>query len=314
MVANIKYVHNAKYQTNKQLINMNISEHIGKFIQEMNRRNYSRNTIDNYSNCVKIFFEQSNKDHPKNINEQDIKDFLSKPSMVNTQRGYHSAIKKFYEIVMGQKDKFKYIPYARKEQKLPIVLSQAEIQAMFSACENTKHKVVLSLLYACGLRVSELLNLRWQHIDRSRMIINIIAAKGKKDRQVMLPQSLIPLLEKYYHEYKPKNFVLNGQFSEQYSDTSVNQVIKQLAKKAGINNKRVYTHLMRHCSFTHMVEAGIDINLIQRLAGHSSVKTTAIYTHISHNLISKIKSPLEYIDIGSQNPTTPPVQAPRRRG
>ena len=120
-----------------------------------------------------------------------------------------------------------------------------------------------------------MLNLKWQHIDRSRMIINIIAAKGKKDRQVMLPESLIPLLEKYY---------LNGQFALQYSDTSVNQVVKQLAKKAGIKNKRVYTHLMRHCSFTHMVEAGTDINL-----GHANVKTTAIYTHISHNLISKIK-------------------------
>ena len=167
---------------------------------------------------------------------------------------------------------------------------------MFNACENTKHKVILSLLYACGLRVSELLNLRWEHIDRSRMIINIIAAKGKKDRQVMLPESLIPLLEKYYFDYKPKTFVLNGQFSEQYSETSVNQVVKQLAAKAGIN-KRVYTHLMRHCSFTHMVEAGTDINLIQRLAGHANVKTTAIYTHISHNLISKIRSPLDSINI-----------------
>lgn len=88
---------------------MNVSEHVNKFIQEMKRRNYSNNTIDNYANCVKIFFEQSKKDHPKNINEQDIRDFLSKPAMVNTQRSYHSAIKKFYEIILGQKDKFKYI-------------------------------------------------------------------------------------------------------------------------------------------------------------------------------------------------------------
>ena len=129
------------------------------------------------------------------------------------------------------------------------------------------------------------------------MIINIIAAKGKKDRQVMLSESLVPLLIEYYRHYKPKEYVLNGQFSLQYSETSVNQVIKQLAKKAGIDNKRVYTHLIRHCSFTHMVEAGIDINLIQRLAGHANVKTTGIYTHISHNLISKIKSPIESITI-----------------
>jgi len=275
---------------------MNISEHQQNFIQEMKRRNFAKNTIDNYASCIAHFFSQSKKDHPKNINEQDIKEFLGAIKQTNTQRNYHSAIKKFYDVCLGQKEKFKYIPYARKDGKLPIVLSVDEIQKMFTACENTKHKVILALLYSCGLRVSELINLKWQHIDRIRMIINIIQAKGNKDRQVMLTPQLIPLLEKYWNEYKSKEYVLNGQFGIQYSDRSVGEVIKQLAKKAGIN-KRVYTHLMRHCSFTHMVENGTDINLIQKLAGHSSVKTTAIYTHISHNIISKIQSPLSNIQI-----------------
>lgn len=167
---------------------------------------------------------------------------------------------------------------------------------MFDACTNLKHKVILSLLYACGLRVSELINLKWSHIDRSRMIINIIAAKGNKDRQVMLTDSIISLLENYFRAYKPKEYVLNGQFEIQYSDRSVNEIMKSLAAKAVIN-KRVYTHLIRHCSFTHMVENGVDINLIQRLAGHASVKTTAIYTHISHNIVSKIQSPIANIKI-----------------
>lgn len=270
---------------------MRISEHIAIFVQEMTRRNYCKNTIDNYASCVKVFFEQSEKDHPKNITESDIKLFLSKPNMANTQRNYHSAIKKFYEICMNQPEKFRYIPYARKEQKLPIVLSQAEIQRMFNVCENLKHRVILALLYSTGLRVSELINLKWGHIDRSRMVINILAAKGKKDRQVMFPQAIIPLLEKYYKQYRPKEYVLNGQFELQYSERSVGQVVKGLAAKAGIS-KKVWTHLIRHCSFTHMVEAGTDINLIQRVAGHSSPKTTAIYLHTSHNLISKIQSPI----------------------
>ena len=107
---------------------------------------------------------------------------------------------------------------------------------------------------------------------------------------------LLPLLTKYYLEYKPKEYILNGQTNLQYSDRSVGEVVKQLATKAGIS-KRVYTHLMRHCSFTHMVENGTDINLIQKLAGHSNVKTTMIYTHISHNHISKIQSPLSNIKI-----------------
>lgn len=276
---------------------MNISEHINHFIQEMKRRNLSQNTIDQYVSCVKVFFEQSPKDHPKNINEQDIRDFLAQPRMVNTQRNYHSAIKKFYDICMGQKDKFKYLPYARKERKLPIVLSQQEVQNMFSVCENIKHKVILALLYSCGLRVSELINLKWEHIDRSRMIINILQAKGKKDRQVMLTPKMIPLLENYYRQYRSRLYVLNGWKNElQYSERSVGQVVQKIARKAGIS-KKVWTHLMRHCSFTHMVEAGTDINLVQKLAGHSSVKTTNIYLHISHNLISGIKSPLEGIEL-----------------
>lgn len=275
---------------------MNISEHTDNFIQEMKRRNFSKNTIDNYSSCIKYFFGQSKKDHPKNINEQDIKTFLGTLKQTNTQRNYHSAIKKFYDVCLGQKEKFRYIPYARKDGKLPIVLSVYEVQKMFSVCENSKHKVILALLYSCGLRVSELINLKWSNIDRSRMIINIIQAKGKKDRQVMLTPELIPLLEKYWAEYKSKEYVLNGQFQFQYSDRSVGEVVKQLAAKSGIN-KRVYTHLLRHCSFTHMVENGTDINLVQKIAGHSSVKTTNLYLHISHNHISKIKSPLSDINL-----------------
>lgn len=275
---------------------MNISEHIGKFEQEMKRQGYSKNTIENYSSCLNVFFSKSTKDHPKNINENDIIDFLSNCIQINTQRNYHSAIKKFYAICLHQKDKFKHIPYAKQSKKLPIPLSQEEVQKMFSACENLKHKVILAILYSCGLRVSELINLKWNNIDRSRMIINIIKGKGNKDRQVMLDASLIPLLEKYYREYKTKTYVLAGQFSDQYSQTSVNQVMKQLATKA-LLNKRVYTHLMRHNCFTHMVENGTDINLIQKLAGHSNVKTTLIYTHISHNLISKIQSPLGAINL-----------------
>lgn len=207
-----------------------------------------------------------------------------------------SALKLFYSLTGRQPLKFKYIEYPRSEKKLPIVLSQDEIQRMFDVCENIKHRVILAILYGCGLRVSELINLKWEHIDRSRMIINIIAGKGKKDRQVMLPGSLISLFEQYYKQYKPETYVLNGQFSNQYSETSVGAVIKQLAAKAGIK-KRVYTHLMRHCSFTHMVESGTDINLIQRLAGHNNVKTTAIYLHLSDSTISKIQSPVSRMRI-----------------
>lgn len=279
---------------------MNIAEHADNFIQEMYRGNYSKNTVENYSSCIKHFFSQSTKDHPKNINEQDIKDFLRNITEVNTQRNYHSAIKKFYDICLNQKNKFKYIPYAKKNNKLPIVLSVDEIQKMFSVCENLKHKVILALLYSCGLRVSELINLKWDHIDRSRMIINILQAKGNKDRQVGLNDKLIKILTDYYREYKPKEYILNGQFPNKelrYSERSVGEVVKQLATKVGIDNKRVYTHLIRHCHATHLLENGTDLSIIQKLLGHSNIKTTQIYTHISHNHISKIPSTLNAIKL-----------------
>ena len=277
---------------------MNIPKYIDEYAKEMKRRNYCDNTIKNYKSnlgCFFLFFKD--KEHPSHVNEQGIKLYLAKFDEPNTQRSHHGAIKLFYEICMHQPYKFKYIPYCHKSNKLPIPLSQEEVQRMFNVCENTKHKVILAILYSCGLRVSELLNLKWQHIDRSRMVIHILQAKGKKDRQVMLPEDLIPLLEKYYREYKSTVYVLNGQGSLQYSSRSVGEVVKDLARKAEIKNKRVYTHLMRHNCFTHMVEEGTDINLIQKLAGHSSVKTTAIYTHISHNVISKIKSPINGIKL-----------------
>ena len=127
------------------------------------------------------------------------------------------------------------------------------------------------------------------------MIINIIKGKGCKDRQVMLSEKIIPLLEKYWRKYKSDTYVFNGQNSIQYSKKSVGEVVKKSAIKANIN-KRVYTHLMRHNCFTHMVESGTDINLIQKIAGHNDVKTTMIYVQISDNLIKNIQSPIENIN------------------
>ena len=278
---------------------MKIPKHTETFVKEMERRGYASNTITNYTSNIHMFFKFfENKEHPLHLNETDIKEYLGQFTQFNTQRSHHGAIKLYYNICLGQKEKFKFIPYVRKEKKLPIVLSVEEIQRMFDVCENLKHKIILALLYSCSLRVSELLNLKWSHIDRSRMIINIVQAKGFKDRQVGLNDKLIQLLTEYYKQYKSIEYVLNGQSgTPQYSKESVLQVVKNLAAKAGIKNKRVYTHLIRHCSATHMVENGIDLNIIQRLLGHSSVKTTALYAHISHNLISRVPSPLQSIQL-----------------
>ena len=276
---------------------MQIRKWIDKYSIDIRLIYNSENTRKNYESQVACFLSHfKNEIEPKSIDNEKIKLWLLEAKTINTRKHRLCAINSFYKITVGMPTKIQKIPYPKAGKKLPIVLSQSEIQRMFDVCENLKHKTILSLLYACGLRVSELINLKWSHIDRSRMVINIIAGKGAKDRQVMLPSALIPLLEKYYREYKSKDYVLNGQKEIQYSDRSVLQVIKQLADKAHIN-KRVYTHLIRHCSFTHMCESGVDINLIKKIAGHNNVKTTMIYTHISHNTISSINSPINRINI-----------------
>jgi len=275
---------------------MNITEHINYFIQEMKRRNYAQNTIDVYVPCLKQFFAWAKADHPKNISAEIIRTYLAGFNQPNTQRANHSAIKKFYSICLHQENKFRYLPYARKQKKLPIILSQDEVQAIFNACVNLKHKTIMALMYATGMRVGEVINLKPQHIDSSRMVINIIQGKGAKDRQVMLPEPLLQLLRQYFRQYRPVEFLFNGQDSTQYSERSINQFLKHYAGQAGIK-KRVYAHLFRHSCFTHMVEGGIDINLIQKLAGHSNIKTTMIYCHISDKLISGINSPFSQIQL-----------------
>ena len=267
------------------------------FREEITRKGYRKNSIDNYVSCIESFlrhFENTAKE-PKEINEQQIKTYLAKFRTHNTQRANHSAIKCFYKYTIKQPNKFRYIEYCKRERRMPIVLSAQEVQSIFDACQNIKHKSIISLLYSAGLRVSEVINLRIKDIDSTRMIINIINAKGGKDRQVMLSKSVLDLLRKYYIQYNPTEYLFNGQNSLQYSERSINQFLKNYAEAAGIKNKRVYAHLFRHTSFTHMVENGTDINLIQKLAGHSNVKTTMIYTHISHNLISNIQSPISGI-------------------
>lgn len=277
---------------------MDIRKWHDKYSRDIQLVYNSNATQENYKSQVLCFLNYFKDEvEPKSIDNDKIKNWLLEANTINSRKHRLCAINSFYKITVLMPSKISKIPYPKSEKKLPIVLSQDEVQRMFDVCENLKHKVIMALLYSTGMRVSELINLKWEHIDRSRMIINIIAGKGKKDRQVMLTRELIPLLTSYYLEYKSKVYVLNGWKEEpQYSERSVGEVVKQLATKAGIN-KRVYTHLMRHNAFTHMLEHGVDISLIQRLAGHSSPKTTQIYTHISGNLISKTYSPINGIQI-----------------
>ncbi len=266
------------------------------FVQWMRVKGLAESTISNYSSQVRSFGHHfRDVDRFRNITSEQIMDYLLTKIATNSQRHAHSAIKLFYTNIVKQPLKFKHIPYAKKEKKLPRPLEADQIMSMLKVCYNTKHKVILYLLYGCGLRIQELIDLKWSHIDRASGVIYVIQGKGKKDRKVQLYPDLIHLLEDYYKEFRSEcrgnPYVLKGQVKQQYTQSSINQVLKQLAKKAGIK-RNVHAHLLRHSYASHLLESGIDLRTIQELLGHYSSKTTEIYTHVSVKRIASIPSPM----------------------
>jgi len=262
----------------------------------MRAKGMAESSISNYSSQIKSFLIHfKHVEKCRLITSEQIIEYLTTKIQSNTRRHAHSAIKLFYTNIVKQPMKFRYIPYAKKERKLPQPLEVCEIKRMMSVCNNTKHKVILYILYGCGLRIGELINLKWSHIDRSAGIIYIIQGKGKKDRKVMLFPELISLLENYYKEYKSEcrlsPYILKGQKAHQYSQTSINNVLKSIAKKAGIK-RNVHAHIFRHSHASHLLESGIDLRTIQELLGHENFSTTTIYTHVSKKRIASIPSPV----------------------
>ena len=199
----------------------------------------------------------------------------------------------FFKTIKGSKLITEQIERPRPEHKLPNVLSKEEIAAILAAPKNPKHKAMLSLIYACGLRRSELLNLKPANIDSKRHLLIILNSKGKKDRVIPISDKLIEMLRAYYIMYKPKEWLFEGQnANEQYSETSLQKVLKMAVETAKIK-KLVTLHWLRHSYATHLLESGVDLRYIQELLGHSSSKTTEIYTHVTEKSLQKIKSPFD---------------------
>jgi len=180
----------------------------------------------------------------------------------------------------------------KKEKKLPSILSKVEVRLLIDVVYNLKHKTLLALIYSGGLRIGEALNLKVNDIDSHRMLIHIKGGKGKRDRYTLLSQSFLTLLREYYKHYKPKVYLFEGQNSKKYSTSSAQSVLRNAVLKAGIQ-KKVTLHTLRHSFATHLLENGTDIRYIQELLGHSSPKTTMIYTHVTENSIQNIGNPFD---------------------
>ena len=265
--------------------------------QKLILRGYSENTQRTYLQHFKQFLLFYYDSHPVEISEMEIRNYilyliekckLSK----STQNQSINAIKFFYEKVLLQERKVYYLDRPMKDKKLPEVLSQEEVMGVFEALDNIKHRTMLMLIYSAGLRRSEMLGLRIGDVDFNRSVVFIRNAKGHKDRQSVLAQNMVPMLQQYLKEFAPGFWLFEGRAGERYSASSLQQVFKQAAKKAGIK-KIVRLHMLRHSFATHLLESGTSTRYIQVLLGHESPKTTEIYAHVSRFALDKIRSPLD---------------------
>lgn len=258
---------------------------------------YSENTIKTYRDALRVFFIFLENKSVNEITNEDILEFNKTYILANNysasyQNQVINALKLFFSKITNRKLDIRAIERPRKTTKLPIVLTENEVIRILNALENVKHRSMISLIYSAGLRQSELIQLKLKDIDSSAMIIRIEQAKGKKDRIVPLSETVLTLLRDYYKEYKPKEYLFEGQNGDSYSERSLAAVLEKACTIAGIK-KRVTLHTLRHSYATHLLENGTDLRYIQELLGHKSSKTTEIYTHVSTKAIQKIGSPLD---------------------
>lgn len=270
------------------------------FLQKLELKQYALNTSNTYINLFEGFINHFKKWELTHINEEQIRLFLQGLVHQGKSDSYINqminSIKFYYEVVLEMPNRFYSIERPIKKERLPKVISKEEVLAIIQNTNNIKHKCIVSLIYSAGLRRGELLNLKLIDIDSKRMVINVIQGKGNKDRITILSPSVLQELRIYFKVWNPSTFLFEGIKGGKYSPQSVNQLIKTAAKKAKIK-KHVTPHMLRHSFATHLLEAGTDLRYIQVLLGHSSTKTTEVYTQVAVNNIKAIESPIELLNL-----------------
>lgn len=269
--------------------------------EQLIRVRYSPATVRTYESQFRAFLEYIKPETIEAISDGLIKQYLEyiitkRRVSVSTQNTAINAIKFYLEKVKGGDRKTYYVDRPIKEHLLPRVLSQEEVKAMIEVTGNPKHRSMIILLYSSGLRLSELLNLRWRDFDIERKQLFVSKGKGSKDRVTLLSDEALVFIRHYRAVYKPGEFLFEGPGGVQYSPRSVNKIVHRAAQLAGIK-KVVTPHTLRHSFATHLLEQGVDIRYIQVLMGHESSKTTERYTHVTTRGFSMIKSPLDSLKI-----------------
>ncbi len=272
------------------------------FQNYMEQRRYSANTIKTYHQQLTKFFCYFRHKKVDEIEISDIEKFshdyiLKEGYSYSLQNQTISAIKLFYQKMLSTKLEFEHIERPRPAKKLPKVISKPDVKKLLLSTRNLKHKTALSVIYGLGLRRSELINLKLSDIYLKREVVIIRNAKGKKDRTLPLPQNLKELIIKYYHEYRPEIWLIEGQeHGTRYSETSLQKIFNKNLNR--IKKSHSFTlHSLRHSYATHLHESGIDIRNIQELLGHKSSKTTEIYTHVSMRNLKNLSNPIDDFEL-----------------
>lgn len=270
---------------------MESEEFLNKLNIELKISKNSPYTLRNYISANKALLD-FNKKLPEKITEEDIKLYMSEKLHENSSSSvivFLSAIKYAYSNIL-KKDPTLSIKRPKREKKLPVVLTKEEVKLLLNTCEAPKSKLMLSLLYAVGMRVSELVNLKPENLIFEEKIGFIRQAKGRKDRVFNIPIFLSEDLQKQV-ENNPGEYLFTGP-NGKLSQRNIQKIVSRLAKRAGLK-KPVHPHTLRHSFATHLLEDGVDIRLIQELLGHSDLSTTQLYTHVSTEQLKKIKSPID---------------------
>jgi integrase/recombinase XerD len=281
-----------------ELLNKDVQSKIRSFKNWMRSRRYSESTIGTYTDALKIFLRFYSDKPVSEITNEDIitfnNDYILKNKFSSSfQNQVVNAVKLFFRTVEDKHIQPELIHRPKRMHTLPNVLSKEEVKLILEAHGNVKHKAMLSLIYSCGLRRSELLNLKLSDIDSRRGLVIIKQSKGRKDRVAPLSEKVLHLLRGYFKAYQPKEWLFEGQSGKgQYDESSLVNVLKQALQKSKIN-KPVTLHWLRHSYATHLLEGGTDLRYIQEILGHSRSTTTEIYTHVSTKGIQKVVSPFD---------------------
>lgn len=259
----------------------------------------SQHTIKAYKSALLRYFNHFRNREMKTVTKEEIEKYVytlikKYDISASKQNIIINAIKYYHEKILGQSRAFYTLTRPKKDSTLPSVLSEEETIALINSPKNIKHKAILYLLYSGGLRIGEIPNLRIEDIDSKNKQIHIKSAKGKKDRYTILSEATLQILRSYYIEYKPSYWLFEGVHGGKYSASSITKVFRRAVKNTG-TNEWATPHTLRHSFATHLLQSNVNLRFIQALLGHSSPKTTQIYTHVATLNNDIVRSPLDRI-------------------